>query len=168
MKSDMQIREAQKRAMSVFRRRPETALDTVSAMATVTSGLTCSFKQGENSAVMDMPTTVGGDDEGPTPGFFARAAIAGCVAIGIKMTATRLGVDVKRVQVGLEMDFDNSAIFGMGEATAAPLVTRLDVILKSEASQEQLESLVKTALEADPYFLALRDPQHVETRITVA
>lgn len=168
MKSDMQIRDAQERAMSVFRRRPETALDTVTALATITSGLTCKFEQGEHSAIIDMPATVGGSDEGPTPGFFARAAIAGCVSIGIKMTAIRLGVELKSVKVGLEMDFDNSAMFGMGEATAAPLMTRLDIELESEASKEELESLVETALKADPYFLALRDPQHVETRVTVA
>jgi uncharacterized OsmC-like protein len=167
MTADAQIREAQERAMAVFRRRPETALSSVAAEATVGSGLTCTFVQGAHSAVMDMPATVGGSDEGPTPGFFARAAIAGCVAIGIKMTAARLGIEVKSVRVGLEMDFDNSAMFGMGSASAAPLVTRLDVALESDAAAEALEDLVETALRADPYFLALRDPQHVETRITV-
>lgn len=154
--------------MAVFQRRPETAMDKVAGVATVTSGLTCTFVQGEHSAVMDMPAAVGGSDDGPTPGFFARAAIAGCVAIGIKMTAARLGIEIRSVSVDLEMEFDNSAIFGMGEATAAPLVTRLAIALESEAGQDVLESLVETALKADPYFLALRDPQHVETRISVA
>lgn len=167
MKNDVQIREAQERAMSVFGRRPETALDTISASATVTAGLTCKFVQGEHSAVMDMPETVGGSDAGPTPGFFARAAVSGCIAIGIKMTATRLGISLASVRVDLEMDFDNSALFGMGDATAAPLVTRLDIKLESGESQEVLESLVETALKSDPYFLALRDPQNVKTRISV-
>lgn len=167
MKADIEIRKAQERAMSVFRRRPEMSLDTIGAAAIVTDGLTCTFAQGEHSAVMDMPATVGGGDEGPTPGFFARAAISGCVAIGIKMTATRLGVEVRSIKVDLEMDFDNSAIFGMGNASAAPLLTRLDIELDSDAGEEVLENLVETALKADPYYLALRDPQQVETRIQV-
>jgi len=167
MKADAEIREAQERAMSVFQRRPEMAMDTVAAVATVDCGLTCTFVQGEHSAVMDMPATVGGSDDGPTPGFFARAAISGCVAIGIKMTAVRLGIDLHSVKVGLEMDFDNSAIFGMGDASAAPLITRLDVALESDSGEEVLEKLVETALKADPYYLALRDPQHIEIKIRV-
>lgn len=167
MKSDDEIFAAQQRVMSVFHRRPEAALDTKRADARVDRGLTCTVSEGDLEVVVDMPAPVGGSEMGPTPGFHARAAVSGCVAIGIKMTAVRLGIDVRSVDVGVEMDFDDSAIFAMGEASAAPLRTRISIRLDSDAEAETLRSLVDTALQCDPYFLALRDPQTVETRIEV-
>ncbi|MGD8751257.1 MAG: hypothetical protein PVG14_07530 [Anaerolineales bacterium] len=46
--------------------------------------MTCLFTQGEYSIAMDMPEIMGGDETGPSPGFFARADLAGCVSMGIK------------------------------------------------------------------------------------
>ncbi|MDU8941871.1 OsmC family protein [Ovoidimarina sediminis] len=154
--------------MSVFHRRPEAALDTKHADARITDGLTCKVTEGDREVVIDMPEPVGGCELGPSPGFHARAAVSGCVAIGIKMTAVRLGIELRSVHVGVDMDFDDSAIFGMGDASAAPLRTRLKITLASDADRETLQGLVDTALEADPYFLALRDPQTVETVLDVA
>ena len=57
------------------------------------------------------------------------------------------------------MDFDDSAMFGIGENTAAPLNTRLLIKIVSEEGQEKLQNLVDRVLEMDPYFLALRDSQ---------
>ena len=151
--------------MSVFRRRPEAALSTAHAKATIAQGLTCTVTDGTREVVADMPAPVGGSELGPTPGFYARAAISGCVAIGIKMTAVRLGIELKSVIVGVEMDFDESALFGMGGASAAPLKTNINIKLNSDADPEILQGLVEEALEADPYFLALRDPQNVVTHI---
>ena len=165
MKSDEEIRLAQERVMSVFHRRPEAAFDTKHADARISEGLTCTVTEGDREVVLDMSEPVGGSELGPSPGFHARVAIAGCVAIGIKMKAIRLGIELRSVQVGVDMDFDDSAIFGMGEASAAPLSTHLKITLASEADRETLRRLVDTALEADPYFLALRDPQKVETSL---
>lgn len=153
--------------MSVYHRRPEAAQSTVRADATVGEGLVCHVREADKEVVLDMPTPVGGTDTGPTPGFHARVAISGCIAIGIKMTAARLGVDVRRVNVSVDMDFDDSAMFEMGSASAAPLKTRIGIQLESGADPDRLNALVQTALAADPYFLALRDPQNVETHVEV-
>ena len=165
MNTDNEIREAQRRVMSVFQHRPEAAMNTMRAEATITQGLACRVTEGEREFMLDMPAPLGGNDTGPTPGYHARAAISGCVAIGIKMTAARLGIELRSLTVGVDMDFDNSAMLGMGEASAAPLRTGITIRLDSDADPDALRALVDAALEADPYYLALRDPQRVETRI---
>ena len=114
-----------------------------------------------------MPTIAGGNDEGPTPGFHARAAIAGCVAIGIKQEAIFRQIKCESIKVELEMDFDDAAMFGIGENTAAPLNTRLLIMIVSEEGQERLQNLVDRVLEMDPYFLALRDSQSVSAELKV-
>ena len=64
------------------------------------------------------------------------------------------------------MDFDDAAMFGMGNAGAAPLLTRVGIQFDCDASDDELASLVDTALNADTYYLALRDPQKIETKIS--
>lgn len=153
--------------MSVFRRRPAAAVSKNSAKATLAEGLLCTVCEGDMKVVLDMPIPLGGTGRAPTPGFHARAAISGCVAIGIKMTAIRLGIELKEVNVSVEMEFDDSALFGMGDATAAPLKTNIGILLRSDADPGRLNQLVDVALAADPYFLALRDPQVVLTQVEI-
>jgi hypothetical protein len=81
------------------------------------------------------------------------------------MTAAREGIQVDSVDVDLEMDFDDSAMMGMGANSAAPLSTRITISLDSPVAAGTVESMVGRALAADPFFLALRDPQLVATKI---
>ena len=117
---------------------------------------------------MDMGTVLGGAGAAPTAGYFFRAAIAGCAAIGIKMTAAREGMDIEDIKVDIEMDFDDSALLGMGTNPAAPLETRLAITLKSREDGEKLKAMVDRALAVDPFFLALRDRQKVATTFALA
>jgi uncharacterized OsmC-like protein len=168
MDRNAQIRAAQERVITVYRKKPKTAFSSVQASGRVGEGLTCRFRQGDHEAVMDMSKVLGGDEKGPTPGFFIRAGLAGCVAIGIKLTATRQGVAIDAIDVDLEMDFDDSAMFGVGSNTAAPLETRFKITVQSSAPWEEVTAMVDRALAADPYFLALRDAQNVTARVVRA
>lgn len=165
MDRNAEIRAAQERIIAVYRGKPKTAFGSVRATGRVEDGLTCRFRQGDHEAVMDMSKTMGGDEAGPTPGFFFRAGIAGCVAIGIKMTAAREGMAVESIDVDVEMDFDDSAMFGMGNNSAAPLATRFTIALRSDAPWDEVTAMVDRALAADPFFLALRDAQTVSASV---
>ena len=160
-----EIRAAQERVIAVFRKKPTAAFSSVHASGHVGEGLTCRFRQGDHEAVMDMSQTLGGDEQGPTPGFFIRAGLAGCVAIGIKLTAAREGIAIDAIDVDVEMDFDDGAMLGVGSNTAAPLQTRFTITLDSAEPWEKVTAMVDRALAADPYFLALRDAQNVTARL---
>ena len=161
------IRNIQINVREAFTKSPEYALNTSKSYAEVTNALVCTYSEGSRKTIMDMPTIAGGNDEGPTPGFHARAAIAGCVAIGIKQEAIFRQIKCESIKVELEMDFDDAAMFGIGENTAAPLNTRLLIMIVSEEGQEILQNLVDRVLEMDPYFLALRDSQSVSAELKV-
>ena len=117
---------------------------------------------------MDMAEAIGGDGSAPTPGFFIRTGLVGCIAIGIKLTAAREGIDIGAIDVGVEMDFDDGAMLGVGDNSAAPLETRLIITVESTTPWEEVEAMIGRALECDPYFLALRDAQSVTTRLVSA
>lgn len=167
MTSTEHTRDALKRVVEVFEKRPQSARSTNQATAVVSNGLECTFRQGEHSAVMDMPEIMGGGDAGPTPGFFARAGIAGCVSIGIKQAAILAGLAFEQVTVELETDFDDSAMFGLGSNSAAPLETRLIIRIETAVPEAEVITLVEQALSRDPWFLALRDPQVAVTTTIV-
>ena len=146
---------------------PDTALSTSHASAQIGNGLKCVFKQGTKTAVMDLPEVMGGTNKGPTPGFHARAAVSGCVAIGIKMEAANQGISIDSIHVGIEMDFDDSAALGIGSNSAAPLATRLEIKVTTDNEESDVQALVAQVLEKDTFFLALRDAQPVTTEIVL-
>jgi uncharacterized OsmC-like protein len=165
MDRNEQIRAAQERVIQVYRKKPQAALSSVAANGRIEQGLTCRARQGDHEAVMDMSKALGGDEAGPTPGFFIRMGLVGCIAIGIKLTATREGIAVGAIEVGVDMDFDDGAMFGVGENSAAPLLTRFTIAIESSAPWGEVTAMVDRALAADPYFIALRDAQNVTTQL---
>lgn len=167
MDKETRIRDSQNRVKAVFVKRPQKALSTSRASAVVKDGLACTFTQGEDRAVMDMPEIMGGDAAGPTPGFFARAGIAGCVSIGIKQTAVMAGAVFDSVIVDIETDFDDSAMMGLGDALAGPIETRLSIRISSHLTDAEVSTLVERALGMDPWYLALRDAQNVKFDVVV-
>lgn len=110
---------------------------------------------------MDMGKAMGGTATAPSPGFFAKAGMVGCIAIATKMTAAREGLSIRSVHVTVETDTDTLAIFGLGGGNAAPLDTRIRIMIDSDEPDAQIDSLVDRVLSRDTWFLALRDAQPV-------
>jgi uncharacterized OsmC-like protein len=168
MTRNEKIRSAVERVIDVFSKKPGAAMDTIRASGRIEEGLVCNVRQGDYTAVMDMAKGIGGDGSAPTPGFFIRAGLVGCISIGIKLTAAREGVDVGAIDVAVEMDFDDGALLGVGDNSAAPLETRVTITVESAAPWNEVEAMIGRALECDPYFLALRDAQSVKTKLIAA
>ena len=167
MTSNEEIRTAQLKVREAYAISPDTSLSTSHASAEIAHGLKCVFKQGKETAVMDLPEVMGGTNKGPTPGFHARAAVSGCVAIGIKMEAANQRISIDSIHVGIEMDFDDSAALGMGSNSAAPLATRLVITVTTDHEESDIQALVAQVLEKDTFFLALRDAQAVSAEIVL-
>jgi uncharacterized OsmC-like protein len=165
MDKDSAIRQVQARIMAVFEKRPAAGRSTSAISARVENGLRCAVAEGDHTLIADMPEAMGGDEAGPTPGFYARAGLASCIAIGIKMTAVREGHMLDRVEVRVETDFDDAALFGLGDAVAGPLETRIVVWAVAGMSAAALDALVERALQADPWFRALHDAQSVRVSV---
>lgn len=163
---DAVIRDAQNGVIARMKEDPASATSTIVTTGRIEEGLACTVSQGKFSTVTDLGRGMGGDAAGPSPGFHARAAIVGCVGMGIKMLAARTGLVFQSVEVAVETDFDDSALFGLGSATAAPTQTRVNILIESDEDVSTVEELVGRALEMDPWYLALRDAQLVWPKLT--
>ena len=168
MSKDAVAREGQERAIKVFTAKPALAQSVNSGRATVEDGLACTYQQGDKTAVLDMPGAMGGSETGPTPGFFGRAGVTGCLAIGIKMTALRKGLSISKITVDIEQDFDDRGVFGFEGVPSTPSDTRVKIHIDGDHDEATLRGLVDEAITSDPWFLAYRDAQPVAVSVEKA
>lgn len=164
---DDHIRACQADVIARMTADPEACKRSYATTGEIGSGLTCHVSQGRFAAITDLGAAMGGGAEGPSPGFFARAAIVGCVGIGVKMLAVREGLVVDHVTVTVETSFDDAALVGLGMNPAGPLHTRVVIDIVSPDDPARIAEVVDRALSHDPWFLALRDAQDVEPVLNV-
>ena len=150
MDRNRHARDAQLRAVSVYARRLERAQAVCRGAAEVREGLSCVYEQDGRRLSIDMPTAMGGSDEGPSPSYFGRAAICGCIANGIKMTAARENLQLDAVRVGIEQVWDNRGVLAMDGASPGPSDTRIVIEVASSETEETLGAMVARALAVDP------------------
>ncbi|WP_306117078.1 MULTISPECIES: OsmC family protein [unclassified Roseovarius] len=167
MDRDIHARNAQLRAIEVYNKRPQLARACTDGTAEVCDGLGCNYMEGDYKQCIDMPVPIGGTGEAPTPGFFGRAAISGCIAIGIKMMATRENIAVDRIRVRIAQEWDNRGVLAIPGADTIARQTSIVIEFLSHEDDETLNSLVTQALEFDPWFLAYRDGQSVQVSVQV-
>lgn len=165
---DLRIATAQARAVGIMQSDPGRARSISTTTGTVRAGLACEIEQGRHQVVADLGPGVGGDKAGPSPSFYARAAIASCVAIAIKMHAANEGHTFREVVVSVTTDMYDLALWGIGPYGAAPVATEILIMISTDSSPESVQAIVDTALDRDPWFLALRDKQAVGAEVMIA
>lgn len=116
MDKDTHARETQLHATSIFTKRPERAQVINRDTAEVREGLGCIYEQDDQRLSIDMPVAIGGSDAAPPPGHFGRATVCRCLAIGIKMTAVQENLQLGKVCVGIEQDWDNRGLLAICKA----------------------------------------------------
>ncbi|HWC33100.1 MAG TPA: OsmC family protein, partial [Actinomycetota bacterium] len=114
------------------------------ATARLENDLRCTITGADGASVTtDMPRSVGGRGQNPSPGWFWRAATAGCVATVTAMRAAREGVELSNLEVTVDSESDDRGILGMDDSVpAGPLSMRIRVrIVAPEADADQLREL---------------------------
>ena len=114
--------------------------------------------EGRHTVRIDEPTAVGGTDTGPSPTRLVAAGLAGCTALTIEMYAERKGWDVGKVEVDVDVTYDEFA----------PLSFAVTLRLPAELSDEQRKRLLVVAGKCPVHkLLAGETPvivsDHVET-----
>ncbi len=161
---DTAIRLAQARVIERMNADPAAARCKYLTRGKIGHGLACEITQGRFSTTTDLGRGMGGDALGPSPGFFARAAICGCVASSIKMLSAREGLVLASVDVSVETDMDDSALFGLGTFSAAPIHTDLAIVIDSQAGEAAVQSVVARAVGMATWYLALAGSKAVTIR----
>jgi uncharacterized OsmC-like protein len=149
-----QIKSAVARVSAALTQRPALGRSTGKSVTRIKDGLTCEIKEGDWTFVADMPGNVGGNAAGPTPGVFGRAALGSCLAVGYMMKAAAMNIPINSLEVEVQADFDDGALFGVAAPEVPPgyLEVRYSVTVDSDAPEELVLAMLDEADRHSPYL----------------
>ena len=146
------IKTAFQRTVKAISLRPSLGHGTGTSKARIRSGLTCEIEEGPWKLTADMPGQVGGDALGPTPGVYGRAALGSCLAIGYMMYAAKLNVLISQLEVEVQADYDDGALFGVTVVPPGYLEVRYTVTVESEAPEADILRVLDEGDAHSPYL----------------
>jgi len=168
MKSQSEIKAALDRAARMIEAKPEIGQRVYKSVASVASGLACSVTEKEWTFASDTPEAMGGDNGAPSPSTLFRAAVASCVAMGIKMWAARMEVDISHVEVHFATDVDARGQFGMCDDIPAGFENSdLTIKVVSDAAESDVRGAIAASLRYSPMIDALKGGIPIKTEIEV-
>ena len=158
--TDMEhIKTAFERNVQTLTLRPSIGQKTYVTKVRVHNGLTCEIEDGPWRLTADLAQKCGGNEAGPTPGTFGRAALGSCLAMSYVMWAAKLGVALSRIEIDVQADADARGMYGVDEVPAGYTAVRYIVSLASPAPHEDIMRLLDTAEAHSPYLDVFRRQQ---------
>lgn len=161
------IRAAFQRSVQILTRRPALGRKTDVTRVRVRDGLTCEIEDGSWKLTADLATKSGGNELGPTPGVFGRAAFGSCLAMCYVMWAAELGVPLTGVEVEVQADSDVRGMYGVDHVPPGYQELRYVVSLTSPAPRSDIMRVLDVAEAHSPYFSVLSQPQNVKREVRI-
>ena len=152
MKEQNDIKNKFERTRKALTLKPSLGHDTGVSKTRIISGLTCETKEGDWVFKTDMPKQVGGNGTASSPGALGRAALGSCLAIGYMMWASKLDIKIDSLEVEIEADYDDGGLFATSDSPPGYLEIRILVKIKSPASSDEIENVLKMGDTHSPYF----------------
>ena len=123
---------------------PESAVITLKANGRIGEGITCKVETGSALAEAGLHPATGGDGTSLCSGDMLLEALVACAGVTLKAVATAIGVDLHDATISAEGDLDFRGTLGVSkEAPVGFKSIRLHFDLESEASQDQIDTLIK-------------------------
>ena len=139
-----QLRAVQAPLKERYENEAEAALVTLKASGTLGEGISCSVDSGRAIAEAGLHPASGGDGSLLCSGDMLLEALAACAGVTLRAVATSLGIPVESGTVRAEGDLDFRGTLAVDRDAAVGFrAIRLDFELESEASDEELATLLK-------------------------
>ena len=114
----------------------------------------------------DEPEAFGGSDSAADPVELLLAALTSCVSIGLVTQAAKRGVDFQDFELEVTGDLDLRGYLGLDE-NSRPGYTNLQYVVrvKSDAPQEVIEEILRSAEQTSPMFDNIRNGVPITSRL---
>jgi len=146
------IKLAVERTTRALSLKPSLGKGTGLSKTSIKNGLTCEIQEGNWKFLADMPESVGGNAQAPTPGVYGRAALGSCLAIGYMMAAAKKNISIATVEVEVQADFDDGALFGTADVFPGYSQVRCIINIESDAAEEDVLKMLDEADQHSPYL----------------
>jgi uncharacterized OsmC-like protein len=161
------IRIAFDRCVKVLTLRPSRGQSTGVSRTRVRHGLLCEIEEGPWRLTADMPVQVGGSATAPTPGVFGRAAFGSCLAVCYMMHAAKLGVPITSLDIEVQADYDDGALFGVGTSAPGYSEVRYTVTVESPAPDADVMRVLDEGDAHSPWLDIFRSPTNCRRSVRI-
>ena len=142
-----------------YRDDPVTARITLRAEGRLGEGVTCKVETGKGLATAGLHPATGGDGLSLCSGDMLLEALVACAGVTLNAVATALGIGLRDATLSAEGDLDFRGTLGLEREVAVGFeAIRLNVALDSDASEEQLDTLLRLTERYCVVFQTLANP----------
>ena len=143
MKSD-ELRAVQAPLKERYRATPDAALITLKASGRLGEGVTCKIETGKALVAAGLHPATGGNGLSACSGDMLLEALVACAGVTLNAVATAIGIELRGASLEAEGDLDFRGTLGVSrEAPVGFQNIRLNISLDTDASEEQIASLIK-------------------------
>jgi uncharacterized OsmC-like protein len=123
----------------------------------------------EQMIVSDIPSTLGGGESAPAPGWYMQAALAACYASGIALKAAQKSIELSTLEVSIDAESDGRGFFGFDETIkAGPLNVKAIVVIGAKGVEdEKLRDLVNQVYKYSWVGNAVRRSVPIKTEVEI-
>jgi len=127
-----------------YRMDPESAIITLKAQGEISEGISCKVETGRILAEAGLHPATGGTGMLACSGDMLLEALVACAGVTLKAVATAIGVEIKSGTVKAEGELDFKGTLGVSKEVPVGFKSiRLQFLLNSDATEEQIESIKK-------------------------
>lgn len=164
------LRELQSPLKSKYKDNPEAAVVTLSSSGKIGEGVTCKVDTGKAMVEAGLHPATGGDGMAACSGDMLLDALVACAGVTLNAVATAIEVKLgPGTEIKAEGDLDFRGTLGVDkEAPVGFKEIRLTFHLDTEASEEQIASLIKLTERYCVVFQTLNTKPGLVTKHEVA
>lgn len=149
-----------------YEREPEAAVVTLKASGSLGDGISCSVDTGRALAEAGLHPASGGDGTQLCSGDMLLEALVACAGVTLRAVATSLGFSVESGKVRAEGELDFRGTLAVDrEAPVGFRAIRLDFELDTDASDEELDTLLKLTERYCVVFQTLSSPPRLSASL---
>ncbi len=162
MKSE-ELRAVQGPLKDQYRQQPDAARVTLTARGRIDEGISCKVETGQALVRAGLHPATGGDGLSVCSGDMLLEARVACAGVTLRAVATSLGIDLRDATITAEGDLDFRGTLAVAkDAPVGFSDIRLRFHLDTEASQEEIATLVRLTERYCVIFQTLRQPPRLD------
>lgn len=163
-----ELRTLQAPLKDKYRKEPESAIITLSAMGKIGEGISCKIETGRALAQAGLHPATGGDGTLVCSGDLLLEALVACAGVTLSAVATAIGLTIKEGTVKAEGDLDFKGTLGVSKEVPVGFKNiRLLFKLDCDADQEKIRTLLKLTERYCVVYQTIASATSVNTQIEI-
>ncbi|MGA8265769.1 MAG: OsmC family protein [Ignavibacteriaceae bacterium] len=157
-----ELRSLQAPLKNKYKEKPESAMVTLKAQGRIGEGVSCKIETGKALAEAGLHPATGGNGLSVCSGDMLLEALAACAGVTLSAVATAIGIKIDEGIVETEGDLDFRGTLGVSKEVPVGLQNiRLKFVLKTNASEDELSTLIRLTERYCVVFQTLNSPPKI-------